>query len=167
MKNKEFLPPIRIILLIAVTVLLGVFQNVFLAELKYPVLPLIPLTVSIAVREKELTSLLFGALAGAILDLVSSVHDGVFALTFAVMAGLISLLARYKVRDTLMSAVLMTLFFSTIVCGVFLVFNYFRVGGTPESTLRVVFPVMLIATVLTPVFYYPIRFVESKLRASE
>ena len=162
--REDLLPPLRIGLLVVVTVLIGVAQNIFLMELPVPIILSIPLTAAIAIREKELTSLLFGMLSGAILDLVSPIHDGVFTLTFALLAMLVSLLARYKVRDTLAGAVVLTLFFTAVVYGVLYVFLLARLKSLSDAALRLFFPAMVVSAVLTPVFYYPIRFAEEKLR---
>ena len=162
--KEDILPPIRILLLVVLTACLGVFQNVFLMELPVPIVIGIPLTVSIAVREKELTSLLFGVLSGVIFDLVSPVHDGVFTLTFALLSGLVSLLARYKVRDTFAGAEILNLLFTAVVYGVYYVFSTLRYGFAPDKLTRLFLPSVLILALLLPVFYYPIRFAESKLR---
>lgn len=162
--KEDILPPIRILLLVVLTAVLGVIQNVFLMELPVPIVIGIPLTVSIAVREKELTSLLFGVLSGAIFDLVSPVHDGVFTLTFALLSGLVSLLARYKVRDTFAGAEILNLLFTAVVYGVYYVFSTLRYGFAPDKLTRLFLPSVLILALLLPVFYYPIRFAESKLR---
>lgn len=162
--KEDILPPIRILLLVVLTACLGVIQNVFLMELPVPIVIGIPLTVSIAVREKELTSLLFGVLSGAIFDLVSPVHDGVFTLTFALLSGLVSLLARYKVRDTFAGAEILNLLFTAVVYGVYYVFSTLRYGFAPDKLTRLFLPSVLILALLLPVFYYPIRFAESKLR---
>ena len=162
--KEDILPPIRILLLVVLTAVLGVIQNVFLMELPVPIVIGIPLTVSIAVREKELTSLLLGVLSGAIFDLVSPVHDGVFTLTFALLSGLVSLLARYKVRDTFAGAEILNLLFTAVVYGVYYVFSTLRYGFAPDKLTRLFLPSVLILALLLPVFYYPIRFAESKLR---
>lgn len=166
MKLKtDYVPAIRIALFSVLIILIGVFQNVFVSEFLLPVTVVIPLLVSVTMHERELTSLLLGALSGAVYDLASPVHDGVFAFLFALLACAVSLLSHYKFRNTLLGTAILTFGFAFISFGVSLVFSALQDSALTLQIFRKAFlPGILLTTLLTPVFYYPVKRMETKLR---
>lgn len=166
MKLKtDYVPAIKIALLTLLIILIGIFQNVFVSGLSLPVVVIIPMLVSVAMHEKELTSLLFGALSGAVLDLASPVHDGVFAFLFALLACAVSLLSHYKFRNTLLGTAILAFGFALISFSTALIFAAFKDNAlTWQIFKRAFLPGILLTALLTPVFYYPVRLIETKLR---
>ncbi len=167
MKTKaRYLPVCRIALYAALFVLTGVIQNTFLGGLRVPVLPLVPLTVAVCTFEGEFTGLFFGILGGALCDIASPAPDGIFALLFAALGCAVGLCMHYLFRSTLLSALLMTLLFTAAAAAVGFFFTVFLkdpAGAFPLFRQRTV-PGVLLTVLLQPVFYYPIRAIDGKLR---
>ncbi len=127
---------------------------------------LIPLTVSIAMFEKEFAGMFFGLLAGALWDLASPVTDGVFALFFTVTACACGLLTHYVFRNSLRGAALLTTAVFILFCGIGVIFNCLLKDPSGAEyylktfCLHSYFPTI----VFLPVFYYPVSFTEKRLR---
>lgn len=127
---------------------------------------LIPLSVSIAMFEKEFAGMLFGLLAGVLWDISSPVTDGVYALFFTVAAFACGLLSHYVFRNSLKAAAFFTTVVFVLFCTVSLIFNC--VLKDPSGAWYYVshfcvrsFPAVILALPLT---YYPVRSIEKNLR---
>ena len=165
MRREDLLPVIRITLLVLLTLSVGVVQNVFLLGLRFPLLLLVPWTVCVSMHEGELTSLLIGALSGAVYDLASPVHDGVFAFLFALFSLFACLLAKHKFRHTATGAVILAFIFGSGVCFIHFVYAALRDGPFSRELLTgTLFPMELFAAVIAPLVFYPLGALERKLR---
>lgn len=162
----RFLPACRIALYAALFVLTAVFQNTFLSGLPVGLLPLAPLTVAVCTFEGEFSGLFFGILGGALYDIASPVPDGVYALLFAALGCAAGLFMHHMFRNTLLSALLMTFVFTsaTVTVGFLFTVALKDPAGTVAVLRRHVLPGIFFTVLLTPVFYYPIRALDEKLR---
>ena len=167
MKTKaRFLPVLRIAVYAAAFVLTAVFQNTFLGGLPVAVIPLVPLTVSVCTFEGEFAGLFFGLLAGALYDIASPVPDGIFTLVFAVAGCAVGLCMHYVFRSTLLSALLMTLLFALVAAGTGFIFTVLAkdAPGAFHAFRQRCVPGVLLTVLMLPVFYYPIKAADGKLR---
>ena len=128
---------------------------------------LLPLTVSIAMAEREYAGLCFGLLAGVLTDTASSVTDGVFTLFFAVIACAAGLLAHYVFRDTVLTAVLFTAVAAVVYCGILLAYNCLihDVTFAGEFIKRIYLPSVILSAVFTPLFYFPCSALHNAFKA--
>lgn len=135
----------------------------------FPTGLLIPLTVSVAMAEREYAGLCFGLLAGILTDTVSSVTDGVFTLFFAVAACTAGLLAHYIFRNTVLTAMLFTLVTSAAYCAVLLIFNCLihDASYAPELIKRTYLPSVLLSSALTPIVFVPATAIHNRLRSPD
>ena len=158
----------RRLLLAVVVILAGLLQNCALPVGRIGILLLIPLTVIIAMFEKEFVGIIYGILAGCIWDLSTATSDGMKALFLALTGCICGLLIRYIIRNTLLSALALcstaTLLFS-VDHWLFHVVAFET--GAFGAFLRFYFPQMLITVLLTPFFYVVLRALEKKYRAAE
>ena len=131
------------------------------ADITLTVSFLIPTGVAIALSDKEIPSLLYGALIGALWDLASPVTDGSFSLIFAFIMCVASLLARYVLRNTLLTAVLFTLSLTVITAAANIL--YFRSGMTGELLHGIItsslIPCLIINSLIGVPSYYFCRFI--------
>lgn len=128
---------------------------------------LLPLTVSIAMAEREYAGLCFGLLAGVLTDTASSVTDGVFTLFFAVIACAAGLLAHYVFRDTVLTAVLFTAVAAVVYCGILLAYNCLihDVTFAGEFIKRIYLPSVILSAAFTPLFYFPCSALHNAFKA--
>lgn len=167
MKTKaRYLPVCRIALYAVFFILTGVIQNTFFGGLRVAVLPIVPLTVAVCAFEGEFTGLFFGMLGGALYDLASPAPDGIYALLFAALGCAVGLCMHYLFRGTLLSALLLTLIFAAAVSITGFFFTVFLKDPSGAFALfrHRTLPGILITTLMQPVFYYPIRAIDGKLR---
>ena len=82
--------------------------------LPFPLLLLIPVTVSAAMHENELGAMLWGLLSGILWDMASPVTDGLYALIFSVIFLMTGLTTKYLFRNTCLTAAMFTAVFSLI-----------------------------------------------------
>jgi rod shape-determining protein MreD len=164
--RSRFLPVCRAAVCVLLFVLTAVFQNTFLSGLPVGLLPLAPLTVAVCTFEGEFAGLFYGILSGALYDIASPVPDGVYTLVFAVLGCAVGLCMHYLFRNTLLSAMLITLIFTAVAVGVGFVFNVIvkDAAGAAAVLRQRAIPGVLLTTLLTPVFYYPVRAADGKLR---
>lgn len=168
MKKEALLPVMRRTLLALMVVFTAVLQNTVFSAGRISAFLLIPAAVSVAIFEKEFSGMFFGLLCGALWDLASPVTDGVFALVFAVCACACGLLSRYIFRNTLASALLMTVVFSGAVFAVNALFYCFArdPSGVGVYFLRRFLPSAAVTVLILPVYYYAVRSLEKKMNVS-
>lgn len=133
----------------------------------FPTGLLLPLTVSVAMVEREYAGLCFGLLAGVLTDLVSTVTDGVFTLFFAVIACTAGLLAHYVFRNTVLTAMLFTAVAGAAYCGILMIFNCLIHDPSYAGELikSIYLPSCLLSTALTPIVYFPSAMIHNRLKA--
>lgn len=167
MKIKEQRYPLyRRLILAGLFLLTAALQNTLFSLAGHTVLLLVPLTVSVSIFEKEFAGMFFGLLGGALYDLASPTPDGVYALLFAILGCAVGLMMHYVFRNTLLTALLMTLSFALITVITAFLFNVLirDASGAASIFSHRFFPPAVAAAVLLPVFYYPVRYIENKLR---
>ena len=130
---------------------------------------LLPLTVSIAMAEREYAGLCFGLLAGVLTDTVSTVTDGVFTLYYAVIACAAGLLAHYVFRNTVLTAMLFTAVSGTAYCFILLIFNcLIHDASYAGELLRGTYlPSVILSAVLTPITFYPAVYLHNRMRSPD
>lgn len=127
---------------------------------------LIPLSVSIAMFEHEFSGMLYGLFCGALWDLSSPVTDGIYTLYFTVFCCIAGLLTHYLLRNSFITASVLTFAGTLGFCLLNFIFNCLVKDSTNlYSTIKTFYIPSCILTVLTiPVFYFTVKYIETKLR---
>lgn len=135
-------------------------------HLPFPVYFLIPLGVSVAMFEKEFSGMIFGLLAGILWDAASPLPDGTLALGFAVFAFAAGLLTRYLLRNTLLSALVLTAAASAVFSLAALLYTGFSSGTEILRDLAtgMYLPATAVSVLLTLPVYFIIRKTALMLR---
>lgn len=135
----------------------------------FPTGLLLPLTVSVAMAEREYAGLCFGLLAGVLTDTASAVTDGVFTLYYAIIACAAGLLAHYVFRNTVLTAMLFTTVSGAVYCGILLIFNCLihDASYTGELLKGTYLPSVILSAVLTPITFYPAVYIHNRMRSSD
>ena len=159
---------IRRLLLAAVVILGALVQNCALSVGSIQICILLPLTVIIAMFEKEFAGILYGILAGCLWDISTTTADGMKALFLALTGCVCGLLVRYIMRNNLMSAL--------VLCGsASIVFNILHwctyVLPNTEGMLRALFlfyiPQILLSILAVIPLYFLLRALEKKYKVAE
>lgn len=160
---------VKKIIFVLCTVFFAVLQNTFLPALgiDIPVFFLIPLCVAIAMSEYEFTGMLYGLLAGALWDISSPISDGIITLTFTVFALLAGLFTHYILRNTIITALVLTSSGVVIYSLINFIFNCLTRDMAPANFHSVIFYILgiLLTTALTPVFYFPVKALSGKFNS--
>ena len=167
MKSKEALYHIlRKTSLIPVIICTALIQNSAGGASGIGVFLLVPLSVSIAMFEHEFSGMLYGLLCGILWDLSSAIPDGIYALYFTVFACLAGLLTHYLLRNTLISAFVLNISGTLGVCILNFIFNCLAKDATDIwNTIKFFYiPSFLLTVAVIPFFYFPVRFLEKKIR---
>ena len=127
--------------------------------LPFPLLLLIPVTVSVAMHETEPASLLWGLLAGVLWDLASPVTDGLYALIFPVLFLITGLLTRYMLRNTCLTATIFTAVFSVIPSALGIIYDKDTLTG--EFIASVIKAEALPAIITSVIILVPVYFIIS------
>lgn len=117
---------------------------------------LIPLTVSVAMFEQSIASLLFGAFAGFLWDMASINADGYFAFVLALTGFTVALLMNFVMRNNFRCACLMSVAFS-FICnfGYWFIFILIKGYDSPLYFLRSYYlPSSVYTAVLIPIYYF-------------
>ncbi len=125
---------------------------------------LVPLIVSISFFEKSVISLLFGAFAGILWDMGSSVTDGYFSIVLAVIAFSCSLLIAFEMRNNIRTALLLSAG-ACFLCNLFywLFFILFkRTDMAVYIYFKYYFTSSVYTVVYTFVFYYLVRWISQR-----
>lgn len=164
--RARFYPLIKRTLYVLLFLAAAAVQGTFLGAAKYALLLLVPLTVSVCAFEQEFAGMFFGLLGGALYDLASPATDGIYTLLFAVLGCAVGLTMHYLFRNTLLSAALLTFLFAFMTALTGFIFTVLAKDAAGALTvLRVRYlPGVFFTTLLLPVFYYPIRALDRKLR---
>lgn len=158
----------RRLLLTAVVIAGALIQNCALPASEIRICFLLPLTVIIAMFEKEFAGMLFGLLAGCLWDFSTATVDGMKALFLTIVGCVCGLLVRYIMRNNLLSAL--------VLCGTtVLLFNvsHWLIYVTPyeqgmfAALLRFYLPQILVTLLSVPFIYFLIRALIKKYRVSE
>lgn len=167
MKSKENLYHIlRKISLIPIILCTALLQNSADSSTGIGVFLLVPLSVSISMFEHEFSGMLYGLLCGALWDLSSAIPDGIYALYFTIFACIAGLLTHYILRNTLISAVVLNIFGTLGVCLLNFIFNCLAKDAADIwNTVKFFYiPSFLLTVAVIPFIYFPIRFLERKIR---
>ncbi|HOJ35766.1 MAG: hypothetical protein GXY95_02495 [Clostridiales bacterium] len=122
----------------------------------------IPLVICLGLFERELSGALYGALAGIIYDISSPLPDGFNAIFFCLMGFACGLLVRYILRNNLVSALILTVFFG----GLYTLFRCIFLRKIYGEALKLFSPLALTALFL-PVFYLLIRYISKYFKTSD
>ena len=156
----------RRISLIPIIICTALIQNTTDSLSGASVFILIPLSISIAMFEHEFSGMLYGLFCGALWDLSSPVTDGVYTLYFTVFCCIAGLLTHYLLRNSLITATVLTFVGTVLFCALNLIFNCIvKDSSNLYLTVKTFYVPSCILTVLTiPVFYFTVKYIETKLR---
>ncbi len=162
MKNKILiLPVLRRIMYILLTLAAFILQFTIIPKTGIPVsfYLLIPVCISISMFEKEFSGLFFGLIAGALWDLASPLTDGFLALVFAVICCLAGLLTHYLLRNTLLTAIILSLTASVLYTLIlqFYFIESFSIDLFSKLLQEHYLPPVIITAVLTVPVYFLVR----------
>ncbi len=167
---KENKPKIlRRLTFFVLVLFVGAVQNIGLlpelAGLRF--LPLLPLTVSVSLFEKETYGLNFGLLAGILVDMNVGRADGTNALFFALAGFVCGLLMTYVMMNNLITASLLTAVFEVV----YAFFSYALHCGVSRGTLRELLgfylPSALLNLLTLPLIYTFVRLINKQFRLME
>ncbi|MBP3447360.1 MAG: rod shape-determining protein MreD [Clostridia bacterium] len=148
--------------LIALAVLTFVFQNtggLFPSPFGIKAILLIPLTICIAMFEREFAGIFFGLLSGVMLDSFSSQSVVFNSLFFTVIGFTAGALITYLMRNNLLCATIMTavasVFYSTLSFVVYSAFD--PIENHFIFFLRYYLASAIFTVLMTPVYYIIVR----------
>lgn len=136
----------------------GVLPDIFGLKL----LPLLPLTVTVGMFERETYGLSFGLLAGILWDMNIAEADGVYALFFALVGFVCGLLMTYLMMNNLITAYILTGFWGIVYALVswLLSVGINGIDGGWKLLLTFHLPNALLNIFLMPIFYYIVRYIK-------
>lgn len=129
--------------------------------LPFPLLLLIPVTVSVAMHENEFSSLMWGLAAGILWDTASPVTDGLYALIFSALFLITGLLTRYVLRNTYLTAALFTGVFSLLPSLLGII--YTKEALTSELISSVIKSECIPAAITSVIILFPAYFLISAI----
>ena len=120
---------------------------------------LVPAVVAIAMHERSVPAMLFGALAGALWDYAAVGPDGFFTLWFAVLAFGVSTVVTFWVRNHLRAGLLLC-FAALCLTALFYWFCFVVLpgqGGAGTVLLRFMLPGVLFTFLFSPLLYLAVH----------
>ncbi|MBQ8504419.1 MAG: hypothetical protein IJ491_09130 [Clostridia bacterium] len=122
---------------------------------------LIPLVVAIAVYERSMNGLFFGALAGILWDFATVRGDGFFSVSLAAAGFLCGSLVTYIMRNNLATNLILSLVSTGTVNVVYWLIFIFRKGyeGSAQVLFGYYLPSVLYTMVFAFVYYYLVGFI--------
>ncbi len=152
------------VLLISLTSILAHSRGLLPQIGKASAMALIPLVVCIAMYEKSVIGLFFGAFAGIMWDGFSVTADGFFAITLAVIGFFCGAMITLYLRTNFVTALILS-FVSTSVCTI-LYWLFFIVGNGYDSVFYILteyyLPGIAYTMVFVPLYYYVIKAVVNR-----
>ncbi len=138
----------------------GVLPDFFGLEL----LPLLALTVTVGMFERETYGLIFGLLAGVLCDINNATGDGVYALLFALTGFTCGLLMTYLMMNNLLTATILTSFWALVYAVVswFITVGIHGISGGWRLLLSLYLPTALLNVIIMPIFYYLVRAIKKE-----
>ena len=164
-KNKI----IRRVILAVFVIITYFFQNtggLFPAPAGIHAILLIPLTVSIAMFEREYAGLFYGLLAGAMLDAFSSDSICFHAVLLTITGFAAGALITYIMRNNFVCAVMLT-FASAFIYNTLYFILYSAFDGIEKPFivyLRYFLPSIIYTVIFTPLYYFIVRAVSKKYK---
>lgn len=164
-KNKI----IRRAILALFVILTFFFQNtggLFPAPAGIHAMLLIPLTVSIAMFEREFAGLFFGLLAGAMLDAFSSDSICFHAISLTIIGFAAGALIKYMMRNNFVCAMILSAAFTFIYNTLYFVL-YSAFDGIEKPFiiyLRYFLPAVIYTVIFTPLYYFIVREISKKFK---
>lgn len=159
---------IRRLLLAAVVIIGALVQNGALSVGSIQICILLPLTVIIAMFEKEFAGILYGILAGCLWDISTTTADGMKALFLALTGCACGLLVRYIMRNNLLSALVLcgaaSLVFHAVHWIIYVIPN---TDGMFRALFLFYIPQILFSILAVIPLYFLLRALEKKYKVSE
>lgn len=127
---------------------------------------LIPLTVCIAMFEREFAGIFFGLLAGAMLDAFNSDSICFSSVAFTIIGFSAGALITYLMRNNLVCAAILTALSTFIYNSLYFIF-YCVFDGEPNPVavyFRYFFLSVIYTAVFTPLYYFIVREITRKLK---
>ena len=156
-------------ILVALAVLTFIFQNtggLFPSPFGIKILILIPLTICIAMFEREFAGIFFGLMSGVMLDAFSSQSVVFNSLFFTIIGFGAGSLITYLMRNNLLCAKIFVSV-ATFVYTALIFFMYYalEVNISPVYVyFRYFFTSAVYTILLTPLYYFLVRFISKELK---
>lgn len=122
-------------------------------------LVLLPLTLAVAMFEREFSSAIFGAFAGLSCDMAMNSLFGFNAVIFLACALVTSLLVRHLIRENVLNLLWLTLLAIAVQGLLGFAFSYaiWEYDGVQVVLLRQTLPTAVLTTLVSPVAFWVIR----------
>ncbi|MCL1881222.1 MAG: hypothetical protein FWF76_03500 [Oscillospiraceae bacterium] len=130
---------------------------------------IIPLAIAVAMREKEISSSVFGAMCGLIIDIAANRLFGFTGIWLLPSCLLATLLVSHLIKNNLLNFVWLTTATCVVVATMDYFFN-FVVWGVPNSHFILtdfIIPSHLSAIVLSPLMYFAVKKISNKFSLHE
>lgn len=130
------------------------------------VLLVLPLCVSVAMFEREVTAALFGALAGVLWD-ISSSADGFNAIVIMIICAICSLLISHLMRNNVLTALVLSSGGVAAYELVYIIARIAPVGNPLRQVFTFYLPSLFLTVLVTPVCYVIIKEIHSRRRTAD
>lgn len=146
-----------------------IFQNtggLFPAPNGIHAILLLPLTICIAMFEREFAGMFFGLLAGALLDAFSTDTLCYHSLMFTAIGFFTGALITYLMRNNLVCATILTAVLTFIYNTVYY-FLYCASDGNPKPVslyFKYFFVSIIYTVIFTPLYYFIVREISKKMK---
>jgi len=160
---------IRRVILALFLLLTYFFQNtggLFPAPAGIHAILLIPLTVSIAMFEREFAGIFYGLAAGAMLDAFSSDTICFHSVTFTIIGFAAGALITYLMRNNFVCAVILSAAFTFLYNTLYFIF-YCAFDGIENPIaiyFRYFFLSVIYTVIFTPLYYFIVREISKKFK---
>ena len=163
---------IRKALLLGLVVATALFQHTFSALpalFGAKAMLLIPLTVAIAIHERSMNGLFFGAFAGILWDFATVRGDGFFSVLLACVGFFCGCIVTYIMRNNLKANLILSFFsISTVNIGYWLVFVFMKGYEGAETLLFGYYlPSILYTMVFAVIYYYLVGFIHRATKSKQ
>ena len=167
MKNKTNMLFIRRLLFAFLIVVTASFQSTkgFVPQIKdVSAFVLIPLVVCIALFEKSVPSLFFGAFAGIMWDMYSVTAEGFFSVLLTATGFFTAIIILFYMRNNIVTAVILT-FLSALFCNTLYWFNFILMADNTAAVYiysRYYLPSAFYTAIFTFIFYFAVKLIYEK-----
>lgn len=130
---------------------------------------LIPLVISIAMFERDVSGMLFGLFAGFVWDFYSAHIDGYYIIFLACVGYACSYLISRYMRNNIVTAMVYSLICSVLCSTLYWLFFvvFASVGGAWTLYLKIYLPSAAYTLALTPLYYYFIRAIALRFKKTQ
>lgn len=126
---------------------------------------IISLCVSVAMREQEFSSSIFGIFCGFMLDISTGMLFGFHALLLMMISLATALLTKNLIKANILNNVIAVAVSSLIIFGLYYAFRFaiWNIDGASKLIFKIYLPSFIATVVTAPLIYLLIKFISGKL----